>query len=107
MEFILPTFTVSNIISLGIALYLAVLGFMQTFTGKVYGNRFERYTTESVKKYARPSGILLFLVGAIILFAQCVEFPTSGSIKLVLYGIALALVLIYLIFSLVVLKKEK
>ena len=108
MEFIIPDFTVSNIISLGLALYLAVTGLAQIFTGKVYGKGFEKYTKESVEKYARPAGILSFLVGAIIVLANFINIPAfGGSSRLIIYGAAFVTVLIYLVISLIVLKKSK
>lgn len=108
MEFILPTFTVATIISLGISLYLVTVGFMQILTGKVYGHSFEKYTTESVEKYARPAGIISFLIGAIIIFAQFIKISALGdSTKLILYGAALILLVLYLVVSLTILKKNK
>ena len=108
MEFILPTFTVSTIISLGLSLYLIVVGFMQIATGKVYGHSFEKYTVESVKKYARPAGILYFLIGTVIILAQFVKISAVGdSFRTICYGVAVALLVVYLIVSLCILKKSK
>lgn len=108
MEFIMPNLTASNLISIGIALYLVVLGLAQLFTGKVYGKSFEKYTKESVEKYARPSGILSFLIGAIIILADFINIPAfNDSSRLIFYGIAFATAIIYIIVSITILKKNK
>ena len=106
MEFITPTFNVSTIISLGLSLYLIVTGLIQLFTGKVFGD-YSRYTTESVEKYARPAGLLFFLVGALIVSANFINIPTLGdSTRLTLYGACCVALIIYVIISIIILKKK-
>lgn len=107
MEFVLPTFTTATIVSLGISLYLAIKGLIQLFTGKAIGHNFDRYTAESVKRYARPTGIICFLIGTCVLFAEFVRIPSFESLRLTLYGTALGLLVLYLIVALAILKKEK
>ena len=107
MEFVLPTFTTATIVSLGISLYLAIKGLIQLFTGKVIGRNLDRYTAESVKRYARPAGIICFFIGTCVLVAEFIRIPSFESLRLTLYGVALALLVLYLIVALTILKKEK
>ena len=109
MHLVFDGFTISNLVSVVIGLMFAVQGLGQLFTGKAYGKNWNQYTPESVKKAARPAGLVFLLLGIAFTLEHFLVFDAVGkeTSSWIMLGVAMAMLIPLIIIYTVILKKKK
>ena len=111
MQFIVPeTLNFSEIIFTIFGVVIAIQGLMSIITGKLYGKEFQKYTEKSIKKAARPIGVMFFLCGVAFALSYFITYGNLGesTSHLITLGVsAVVYILTYVVAYKALLKKKE